>query len=283
MPFTLQAADLVLLIAGGLLLIGTLVRWIQRDRWRNPLAGAPLPLGGLGLAEAGVALLVFFGLQLSVISLLTPRFPADEANRPGSAAWHWLSSGALAAQLVSAAFLAVLLARPAPFGRTPPGRTFLRTTWLGVAAALVIVPLVTVQAEMVVRLWQRCWPDMPPPTHEALLGLRNSEWGPWGIAQLFLGAVVIAPLAEELLFRGALLEAAVRHTRLGWAGVALSAAAFGLVHLSQPHTILPLTTMGVVLGYVRLRSGSLWPCIVAHALFNARTMTFALLAPHWLE
>ncbi len=44
----------------------------------------------------------------------------------------------------------------------------------------------------------------------------------------------------------------------------------------------PLVTMGVVLGYVRLRCGTLWPCVVMHALFNARTMAFALLAPELL-
>jgi membrane protease YdiL (CAAX protease family) len=41
--------------------------------------------------------------------------------------------------------------------------------------------------------------------------------------------------------------------------------------------------MGVVLGYLRLRCGSLWPCIVLHALFNARTMIAALLAPELLD
>jgi membrane protease YdiL (CAAX protease family) len=45
----------------------------------------------------------------------------------------------------------------------------------------------------------------------------------------------------------------------------------------------PLVTLGLALGYLRVRTGSLWPGIVLHAAFNGRTIALALLAPELLE
>ncbi|MET7243112.1 CPBP family intramembrane glutamic endopeptidase [Methylobacterium sp. EM32] len=83
-----------------------------------------------------------------------------------------------------------------------------------------------------------------------------------------LWLVVLAPLAEEMLFRGDLFG---RLSRLlsPAAVVAVSAAVFALCHaergLLQPVSVLPL---GVALGLMRLWTGSLWPCIALHAASN---------------
>jgi membrane protease YdiL (CAAX protease family) len=70
-------------------------------------------------------------------------------------------------------------------------------------------------------------------------------------------------------------------SRRAWPAIVLSSLAFGAVH-AQPQDVAPLVTMGVVLGFLRLRCNSLWPCIVLHMLFNARTMITAVLAPELL-
>lgn len=83
-----------------------------------------------------------------------------------------------------------------------------------------------------------------------------------------LWLVVLAPLAEEMLFRGDLFGRLRRHLAPA-ATVALSAAVFALCHaesgLLQPVSVLPL---GVALGVMRLWSGSLWPCLALHAASN---------------
>ncbi len=84
---------------------------------------------------------------------------------------------------------------------------------------------------------------------------------------LLLGmAVVVAPVSEELFFRGVLLPALVRRMGLG-AGVFLSSALFAAIHLHLP-SFLPLLTLasGFALAYVY--TGSLWVPICMHSLFN---------------
>ncbi|MEW9623636.1 CPBP family intramembrane glutamic endopeptidase [Rhodanobacter geophilus] len=92
---------------------------------------------------------------------------------------------------------------------------------------------------------------------------------------LTLVVASIGPLVEELLFRGVLLSALLRHLRTAWAVLA-SAALFALVHLPDLHWLwyaLPnLALLGVVLAWLRLRSGSLWPAVLAHAINNLLAM-----------
>ncbi|HVI54237.1 MAG TPA: CPBP family intramembrane glutamic endopeptidase [Luteibacter sp.] len=84
--------------------------------------------------------------------------------------------------------------------------------------------------------------------------------------------VVVGPLVEELLFRGALLS--VLRTRLGdnWA-IAISAIVFGAVHLPDLdwlwYAVPNLILVGVFCAWLRVRSGSIWPGFVAHAANNA--------------
>lgn len=78
----------------------------------------------------------------------------------------------------------------------------------------------------------------------------------------------IAPLLEELLFRGFALPLAVES--LGRrAGPVLLALAFTLFHAHAPQALPPILVLALGLGELRLRSGSVWPCVLAHALNNA--------------
>ena len=138
-------------------------------------------------------------------------------------------------------------------------------------------------ATIQIRMGQTVWgwwhaDDVPPPIHVILQALHADNWGHWGTAQLLVGAVIVAPLVEELFFRGVLLQALCFHLRRGWPAIIISAILFGIIH-EQPQDKLPLMTMGVLLGYLRLRCGTVWPCVLMHALFNARTMIYAILAP----
>jgi membrane protease YdiL (CAAX protease family) len=84
--------------------------------------------------------------------------------------------------------------------------------------------------------------------------------------------ILVGPLVEELLFRGALLS--VLRTRLGdgWA-IAVSAIVFGAVHLPDLdwlwYAVPNLILVGVFCAWLRVRSGSIWPGFVAHAANNA--------------
>jgi hypothetical protein len=89
-----------------------------------------------------------------------------------------------------------------------------------------------------------------------------------------IGAVIFAPIVEELLFRGVLLRALLRRFEPA-AAVFGSAIIFALVHyVGDPNTLpfLPaLAGLGAVLAIVALRSGNLSMSIFIHAGFNLTT------------
>lgn len=86
-----------------------------------------------------------------------------------------------------------------------------------------------------------------------------------------LSVVLIAPIAEELLFRGALLRGLLRRTSPGWA-VFGSALVFALVHvLGDPDTyyyVPAFLALGIVSGWRAVRTGNLSQSIFLHAGFN---------------
>lgn len=93
---------------------------------------------------------------------------------------------------------------------------------------------------------------------------------PWLFALTLPGIVFAGPLLEELIFRGALFSA-LRTTRLGSVGtVVLTAAAWAVVHGSAAPWLFVflIFMMGLLLGWLLLRFGSLWVTIVVHAAWN---------------
>lgn len=89
-----------------------------------------------------------------------------------------------------------------------------------------------------------------------------------------LSVVVLAPLFEELICRGVVLESL--RGRFGVVGAwALSSLFFGAIHL-QPQLSVNALFMGMILGYVVIRTGSLWSAILLHAINNS--MAYVALA-----
>ncbi len=81
---------------------------------------------------------------------------------------------------------------------------------------------------------------------------------------------VLAPIAEETLFRGYIFRA-LRNWRGPWPAALLTGIAFGAVHAfsAKPVYLLPLAIFGVALCVVRWRTRSLLPCMALHSLNNA--------------
>ena len=101
----------------------------------------------------------------------------------------------------------------------------------------------------------------------------------WQIPVLALTIVLLAPLTEELLFRGVLLRSLLRKVSPTVA-VLLSAVVFGLVHaLGDPSvgTVIAMPAiilLGVVSGYQAARTGNLSRSILLHVGFNALSVVF---------
>jgi membrane protease YdiL (CAAX protease family) len=96
-----------------------------------------------------------------------------------------------------------------------------------------------------------------------------------GIALTVLVIVVIGPFAEELFFRGVL--SGVLGRRIGaWTPI-VTGAIFGAVHL-EPRAFPALFVLGALLGWLYLRTRSVWPGVAVHLTNNLLALVVALLA-----
>jgi membrane protease YdiL (CAAX protease family) len=95
-------------------------------------------------------------------------------------------------------------------------------------------------------------------------------------AAMALAIILIGPALEEILFRGALFRPMLKN-HSGWLVIGVSAVLFALAHPLRQEW-LPVFLLGLVLGYVRLASGSLVTSTLVHASFNA--VAFYTMAAH---
>lgn len=108
--------------------------------------------------------------------------------------------------------------------------------------------------------------------------LHLPDWGGqryWELSRhlgsaLLLGGIV-APIIEEVLFRGILLKRLLRNYR-PWVAIGQSALLFGLVHFN-PGQSLAVGIMGLVLGWLYYRTRSLGLCMSFHAINNLLAFT----------
>lgn len=85
--------------------------------------------------------------------------------------------------------------------------------------------------------------------------------------------IVVPPLVEELAFRG-VIYTTLRDTLSAGETLLVSAFAFAMLHLSFP-SLLTHLPLGLYFGWLRQRSGSLWPGVFAHACHNALIVALA--------
>lgn len=123
--------------------------------------------------------------------------------------------------------------------------------------------------------------DTTEPSQETLRVLEDSQ-SAGVVAALAIGAVLVAPVVEEVLFRGLLLRALLRRLP-PWVAVVVSGGVFGAVHLGGASgllavaTVVGLTGFGMLLAVQALRTGSLSRPILTHVGFNLAGFLITLL------
>lgn len=96
--------------------------------------------------------------------------------------------------------------------------------------------------------------------------------GGWSLAVMLLLAGLAVPLAEEMLYRGVVFSSLRRY---GPVVAALgSSVVFGLLHLS-PVVIIVAFLLGLVNAVLVERTGSLWPAVASHVVFNVSALVLA--------
>ena len=265
---------LVTALLGGLLLLGQAWRLL-----RGRLLAWP-EVQGPDLTLIDMALLVAGGfVVISAVGVPLVAFPLVGALTAGLGSPRREAVGVVINYAVMALPSLLILwrqLRALPIDNAPQGgwmqwriRPLFSAMRDAVAGWLMVTPVVMLTGWLLVRLVGD--PGGSNPLLELVLGSHD----PIALGLLALTAVVLAPLFEETIFRGALLP--VLAARLGpLAGVLLSGLLFAMAHISVGE-LAPLTVLGVGLGLVRLRSGRLWPSVLMHGLWNAVTFLNLLL------
>ena len=97
----------------------------------------------------------------------------------------------------------------------------------------------------------------------------------FGIATVAITAVIVAPFAEETFFRGFLFAGISKRWGYSW-GVIVSGALFAVAHVGSGG-LVPIFILGMMLAWLYIKTGSLWPCIFAHFAYNSLALLFMVI------
>ncbi|HNQ22110.1 MAG TPA: CPBP family intramembrane metalloprotease [Phycisphaerae bacterium] len=269
--------------AGFLALVGIVVIWRVRAKG-DPLAAAPRR-GNTLLPESilwAIAAYLAASVVLQWATRLVWPIPIDpDTPDPVGALEGTLRQDALRAVVATngAAILgglAVLTiigrrfeggARQFWSGRRRLGRGLLWVAGVTVAAAV----LCNLTSHLTAFAIHWAWPEFEFAEH-TVIEVLHSGLAPLGLVVLaWAGAVAIAPVAEEMFFRGMLQTFLVTYLSSRWVAILLTAVAFATVH-SQVQHLPALVLLAVLLGVAYERTGAIWVPVAAHALFNLSTL-----------
>ena len=134
-----------------------------------------------------------------------------------------------------------------------------RVRWLTLIPVTICILGVTILSSELQNLLVWIQP-LPKEYTDLFTKLEENSYG------LLFTISVIAPLTEELLFRGVILEGLRQNYRLLTA-VFMSSVLFALAHII-PWLIVNAFFIGLILSWIKIETGSLVPCLYAHALYN---------------
>lgn len=154
-----------------------------------------------------------------------------------------------------------------------PQRTSWTVVWVG-----LVVGLVTAVVAYTLNAVAAFLVGAEDPVEQQLL--QDALTGGATLVIVALLAVVLAPVVEEVLFRGVLFRSLIDRGGV-WIAAILSSALFAVVHVevvvSQPVALVGLFSAGMVWAIGYRIVGNLWVPIIAHAVFNAISLSLALL------
>jgi uncharacterized protein len=237
----------------------------------SPWHAAPALLVAL-LASFAPLLLWVLGPIAESAGLGSPPRPTSPDGLPP------LSSPLMMAQMMLGQLLSLAItwvaagwrgARQSVLRLAPPQTGFLQAAGLGALLVVLILPLE-------VLFYRLAGLGLFSDSGWLLEGLRSPLW--WGVV---IVAVVLAPLWEELTFRGFLLSA-LAQTRLGfWPAAVISSLLWTFLHWGYTWPGLASVFLaGIGLSWIMQRTASMRAVVVAHGVINAFSLAvISLFAP----
>ena len=220
-----------------------------------------------GLTDVVLYLIIFIVVQIMVMYVGTGIW-AGIKGESFQATLQAISTGgnAILTALVSAFSSIITLVIFLKLQWTPLTRAYLLSKpwgtllWVALFALGTIIPLEF--------LYEQIGIEMDENTQQIFSSLMKEPWG-------YVAIGALAPLAEEIVFRGAILRTllGIMSKKNHWVAIMISAAIFGAVHGNQAQFVNALL-MGLILGWMYYRTGSLVPGILLHWVNN--TMAYVL-------
>ena len=254
----IAAVGVVMLLVG---LVYELIRQLRKrralspDRYRGP---AVVLLLALAFVLGSIVQIPFTADALALLS--------DEGVVTLVGSIVLLTS--LQVALVGVTWLFVVRPRAIAFAMPLLGTGRLRALGAGMGWGVLAWIVASAVTFLMVLLLERVGvPPVPGPAEQAIDALE-----PWIVVPAI---VVVAPIAEELFFRGVAFNAWLRERGRRFAYIG-SAALFATIHVSLV-SLLPIFLLGLALAWVYRRTGSLLAPIAMHAAVNGISVAFAML------
>ncbi|MHC4324707.1 MAG: lysostaphin resistance A-like protein [Planctomycetota bacterium] len=270
---TITASDFIWL--AGLLLFGC---WLlDTSLGRKALADSQPRRNSMPPWLPLVPLLLWFGggaMAVVLVKKLTPEVPGWQKMFTDNLV---MSIGALVT-IAAMMFLAHV-----HFARRLKGfglniRTIVKDFFIAIANLLAVWPLMMAAITITMFIAGLIWgADYRMQQHQQLETITEYQQLPLRIMVVFV-AVIIAPLLEEMLFRGFVqttIRSMLNIRNSAWPAIAASSAFFAIMHTDPGHWPA-LFILGICLGYSYEKSGSLFRPIFIHLFFNAYSVASAL-------
>ncbi len=229
--------------------------------WRTlPPVASPSRLGRSDAMVAGV--LAFWFLSLII---------------EGSGEVQQVSEGAILSSMVIYGGIVVLLGiflvlrGISPIAEFGLGNPMGREARFLVVCFLALVPAITLTQWGAAQVFPQR--EASQPIME--FWMQNPDWQQRGLVALM--AIIVAPVAEETIFRGYLFGVARQFVGRAWAMVAC-ALLFAGIHGHLP-SFPGLFLLAIMLTLIYERTRSLWAPILTHAAFNGLSLSISLLWP----
>lgn len=214
------------------------------------------------VAMALFCFLLIMVLQLGVMRVLPAGLLGNLGDSPGVRMIELLVLQQIFIIAMPAILLGILLTRDWR------GTFRMRMPRWGHLGAGILLPLLLMPLSNTLAQWTAPFFPPLPDAVTRLMEMVSTEEISLG---LMIIAFALAPgVCEEIAFRGFILSGFLDGRR-GWLAIVLSSFLFGIMHMI-PQQAFNATLVGLALGLIAVRSGSLWPCITFHVLYNGSAM-----------
>jgi membrane protease YdiL (CAAX protease family) len=268
----------IAIIVAALILLGSALSWYRGGAYRKAIWPA-MPEFRISWLDFSLSIwaLFFLFVALSMIAQkwLLPPGALDQMHHVGDLSWRVIFYGFV----IQITFVVILLGIKISFAldflpdRNLEGtRSTAASLMAGAEMLLRYFPLLWVVSFAWVEILK--WVGADLSMQEAVSLLVQVEH-PAKLAVVILTSILIAPILEELLFRGFILRV-LSDKMTFWVANTLTSAFFAVMHFNLP-SLFPIFTLSFLLGLLVRRTGDIRTAISMHACFNSYSVIFILI------